>query len=56
MLYDRLCAKLIVEKTQNLATKKNNIHNNSNQGWLRFFPFLDFELDLSTSTDWDIDS
>jgi hypothetical protein len=54
MMYDRLCAKLIVEKTQNAKTKNTPIHKN--QGWLRFFPFLNFELDLASSTDWDIDA
>ncbi len=56
MTYNELCAKLILKKTINSESKKKSNIYSKNQNWLHFFPFLNFKLDLTTPTDWDLDS
>ena len=56
MTYDLLAAKLILEKTKKSKNNYTAINNIQNKSWLRFFPFLDFQIDLTTPTDWDLDS
>jgi hypothetical protein len=57
MAYDLLGAKLILEKTENSKSVKSSKNIFKAKNWTNIiFPFLDFELDLTSSTDWDIDS
>jgi hypothetical protein len=56
MTYDLLGAKLIVEKTQNKRAKNLTINTNEVSILKRIFPFLNYKLDLTNTTDWDLDS
>ncbi len=57
MTYDLLGAKLILEKTKNSKSAKSSMNIFKANNWVNiFFPFLNFKLDLTTSTDWDLDS
>jgi hypothetical protein len=56
MTYDLLSAKLILEKTQNSKSAKKTNTQTKAKNWLNQIPFLYFKLDLTTSTDWDLDS
>jgi hypothetical protein len=57
MTYNELCAKLILEKTKNSKSENKSKNIFGAKKWMNFFfPFLYFKLDLTTSTDWDLDS
>lgn len=57
MTYDLFGAKLILKKTQNSKLKNSSKNIFKANKWMNiFFPFLNFKLDLTTSTDWDLDS
>ncbi len=57
MTYDLLGAKLILEKIQNSKSEKKSNNIFKANSWVNvFFPFLNFKLDLTSPTDWDLDS